>query len=144
MPSSSRKKMAPKPFVFKFQGMPSKSRFQDDYFEIKDTNLGHTNLGEFLTICNKSTKRSAMVSTLIWSGLVNVASRPMLVQSLDLIMTLAQHFLPNERVVKSVTWEDVLDLWPDNIERVFHLPRVDQFIRLTYEIVEMWYRENLK
>ena len=103
MPSSSGEKMAPKTFVFKFQGVPSKSRFQDDYFEIKDANLGHTNLGEFLTICNKSTKRSGIVSALTLSRLVNVASNPMLVKSLDLIMKLAQHFLPNERVVKSVT-----------------------------------------
>ena len=56
-------------------------------------------------------------------------------------MTLAQHFIPEERVVKSVTEEVVLDLQPNNIERVFHLPRVDQFIRLSYETIERWYRE---
>ncbi len=63
MASSSDKKMAPKPIVFKFQCVLSKSRFQDDYSEIKDTNLGHTNLGEFLRICNKPKERSTLVST---------------------------------------------------------------------------------
>ena len=65
MASSLGEKMAPKPVVFKFQGMPSKSRFQDDYSKIKDKDLGQTNLGEFLRICNKTTERLAMVSTLI-------------------------------------------------------------------------------
>lgn len=68
----------------------------------------------------------------------------MLVQSSKLVMTLAQHFVPEERVVKSVTSEVVLDLRPDNIERVLHLPRVDQFIKLTYEEAKRWYREHLK
>ena len=62
---SSGDKMALKPIVFKFQGIPSKSRLKDDYLEIKDIDLGHTNLGDFLNICNKPTKKSTMVSTLI-------------------------------------------------------------------------------
>ena len=73
-----------------------------------------------------------------------MASHLMLVQSSNLIMKLAQHFVPKERVVKSVIGEVVLDLRVDNIEQVFHFPRVDQFIRLTYEIIEIWYREHLK
>ena len=36
----------------------------------------------------------------------------------------------------------VLDLQSDNIENLFHLPRVDQFIRLSYEAVERWYKEH--
>ena len=50
MASSSGEKMAPKPVMFKFQGIPSKLRFQDDYTEIKDKDLGHIDLGEFLRI----------------------------------------------------------------------------------------------
>ena len=65
MTSSSGKKMTPKPVVFKFQGFPSKSRFQDDYTKIKDIDLGHTSLGEFLRIYNKPIERSTLVSTLI-------------------------------------------------------------------------------
>ena len=57
-------------------------------------------------------------------------------------MALAQHFVPEERVVKSVTGEVVFDLRPNNIERVFHLPREDRFIKLSYETVERWYREH--
>lgn len=102
--------MAPKPGVFKFQGVPSKLRFHNDYPQIKDTNLGHNELGEFLRICNQPTKRSDMVFSLIQSGLVNAASHPTSVQSTQLIMTLAQHFVPKERVVKSVIGEVVLDL----------------------------------
>ena len=71
-------------------------------------------------------------------------SHPILVQSLKIIMTLSQHFFPKERVVKSVIGEFFLDFQPNNFERVFHLPMVDQFIRLTYEAVESWYREHLK
>ena len=74
MASSFGEKMAPKLVVFKFQGVPSKSRFQDDYAKIKEIDLGHTNLGEFMRICNKPTKRSTLVFSLIRLGLVNVAS----------------------------------------------------------------------
>lgn len=102
--------MAPKPIVFKFQGVPSKSRFHDDYPEIKDTDLGHTNLGEFLRIFNKPMKISALVSSLIQYGLVSVTSHLVSIQSSKLIMTLAKHFVPKERVVRSVTGEVVIDL----------------------------------
>ena len=61
-----------------------------------------------------------------------------------MINTLTQHFFLEERVVKSVSREVVLDLQPNNIERVFHLPRVDQFIRLSYEVAKRWYREHQK
>ena len=122
----------------------SKSSFHDDYAEIKDTDLGHTDLGEFLRIYNKPMERSALVSSLIHFGLVNATSHPILVQLAELIMTLAQHFIPKERVVKSVIGEVVLDLQPNNIQRDFHLPRANQFIRLSYEVVERWYREHQK
>ena len=120
---ASISRAAPKPIVFKFQGIPSKSRLHDDYAEIKDIDLGHTDLGESLRVCNSPIERSTLRSTLICSGLVNIASHPVLVQSVELIMALSQHFVPKERVVKSVTKEVVLDLRPHNIERVFHLPR---------------------
>ena len=82
-------RVAPKPIVFKFQGIPLKSRFHDDHVEIQDTNLGHIDLGEFLRIYNKPTERSALVYALIHFGLVNVASHPVSVQSSELIMALA-------------------------------------------------------
>ena len=110
MTSTSREKITPKPIVFKFQGVPSKLRFHDDHVEIKDTNLGHTDLGEFLKIRNKPTKRSALVSTLIHFRLVSTTSHPVLVQLVELIMTLAQHFFAQERVVKSITGEVILNL----------------------------------
>ena len=110
MASSSSEKMAPKSVMFKFQGVPSKSRFDDDYVEIKDIDVGHIDLGEFLRICNKPTERSAMIFALIRSRLVNIASYLMSMQSSKLVMTLAQHFVPEERVVKSVTGEIVLNL----------------------------------
>ena len=74
-----------------------------------------------------------MVSPLIRSGLVNAASHLVSVQSLEVIMTLAKHFVLIERVVKSVIGEIFLDLCPKNIEKVFHLPWEDYFIRITYE-----------
>ena len=137
-------KMALKPMVFKFQGFLMKSCFQDDNLEIKDIDLGHTNLGEFLKICNKPTERSQMVSTLIWSLMVNVASHSVLLQSLELIVTLVEHLVPEERVVKSLIGEIVLDLQPKNIEKIFHLPWADQFIKLTYEQEKRWYWENIE
>ena len=48
--------------------------------------------------------------TLIQSGLVNMASHPTLVQSSELIMTLAHHYVPEEKVIKSVIGEIFLDL----------------------------------
>lgn len=65
MASTSREKMAPKPVVFKFQGVLSKSMFNDDHVEIKDINLGHTDLGEILRLCNQPTKKFDIISTLI-------------------------------------------------------------------------------
>ncbi len=59
-------------------------------------------------------------------------------------MALAQHFIYEEGVVKSVSGEVVLDLWLEKIERVFHLLRVEQFIRISYEEVERWYKEHQK
>lgn len=106
--------------------------------------MGHIDLEDFLKACNKPVGRSDLVSSLIHSRLVNTASHPLSVQSAELVMTLAQHFILEERVVKNVTGEVVLDLRPNNIERVFHLLRVDQFIRLTYEEAERWYKEYTK
>ena len=100
------------------------------------------NLGELLRVCNSLIERSTLRSTLIHSGLVNAASHPGTVQSAELIMTVSRHFVPDERVVKSISGEVVLDLRPDNIERVFHLPRADQFIRLSYETIERWYKDH--
>ena len=139
---ASMSRVTPKPGVFKFQGVPSKSRFHDDYTEIQDMDLGHTNLGEFLRICNKPIERSAMISALIYFKLVNATSHLLSVQLAELITALSQHFVPKKRVIKSVTGKVVLDLRPNNIERVFHLPREDQFIRISYETTERWYREH--
>ena len=99
-----------KPIVYKFQGMTPKSRLHDEYTEIKDTDLGHRDLGEFLRVCNSLTERSTLRSTLIHSGLVNATSHPGTVQSAELIMTLSRHFVSDERVVKSIFGEVVLDL----------------------------------
>ena len=104
--------------------------------------LGHTDLGEFLRVCNSLMERSTLRSALIRSGLVNAASHLGTIQSTKLIITLSQHFVPNERVVKSITGEVVLDIRPNNIERFFHLPRADQFIRLSYEAAKRWYKDH--
>ena len=79
---------------------------------------------------------------LIQSGLVNIASHQTSVQSSDLIMTLAHHYVLEEKAVKSVTREIVLGLKPQNIEKVFHLPKVDQYLQITYDSANIWYKEN--
>lgn len=60
------------------------------------------------------------------------------------MMTLVENFVSKERVVKSITIEIILDLWPKNIEKVFHLPLVEQFIKLTYHQAERWYSEHVE
>jgi hypothetical protein len=67
-------------------------------------------LREFLTTYNKPIERSDLVSSLICSRLVNAASHAISVHSVELIMTLVQHFISEERVVKSATGEVVLNL----------------------------------
>ena len=84
-----------------------------------------------------------MIFALILLVLVNAASHLVLVQSSKLIMMLAERYFLEERVIKSITREIILDLQSNNIEKVFHLPRVDQFIKLTYHPVERWYREHV-
>ncbi len=123
--SSLIERIAPKPIVFKFQGALKKSCFQDGHLEIKDTELGHIEWNTFLILYNKPKERSTMVSSLIQSGLVNVVSHPTSVQSLEIIMALAKNYVLEERFVKSVTREIVLNLRPRNIEKVFHLSRID-------------------
>ena len=51
-----------------------------------------------------------MVSALIRLGLVNTTSHLMSVQSSELIMTLVEHFIPMERVVKMIMRGIFLDL----------------------------------
>lgn len=43
-----------------------------------------------------------MVSTLFWSGFVNMASHPTSVQSSELIMNLIEKYVIEEKVIKSV------------------------------------------
>lgn len=83
-----------------------------------------------------------MISSLIRSGIVNAASHLISIQSLELIMALVENYVSEERVVKSITGEIMLDLRPKNIEKVFHFLRVDQYIRLTYHQAERWYKEH--
>ena len=64
---------------------------------------------------------------MIKNGLVNVASHLVSVQSSDLMMTIAQHYVLDERIVKSVTGEMVLDPRLDDIKKVFHLPASNSF-----------------
>lgn len=51
-----------------------------------------------------------MVSALIQYGLVNTTSQCTLAQSFELIMTLVEHYVTEEKVVKRITGEIVLDL----------------------------------
>lgn len=57
-------------------------------------------------------------------------------------MTLKEHYVPKDKVVKSVKKKIVLDIWLGNIEKVFHLPQVDEYEEITYESAYHWYKEN--
>ena len=61
-------------------------------------------------------------------------------------MTLVEHYVIEEKVITSFTGEIVLDLQPKTIEKVFHLhlPRVDQYLWITYDRAEWWYKDNMK
>ena len=72
--SSIVEKMALKPIIFKYQGAPMKSRFQDGHGEIKDTTLRHIDWNSLLTISNKPKESLVKISVLIQLGLVNVVS----------------------------------------------------------------------
>lgn len=52
--------------------------------------------------------------------------------------------MSEERVVKSVIGEIVLDLRPRIIEKIFHLPKADQYVKITYHQEEIWCRDNDK
>lgn len=83
-----------------------------------------------------------MLFTLIRWGLVNIVSHLVSIQSSELIIALVKNYASKERVVKSITREIILDLRPKNIEKVFHLLKAYQYIRLTYYQVETWYRDH--
>ena len=105
-------KIVPKTMVFKFQGVQLKSHFQDALLEIWNTKLGHFDWNSFLVLHKNPNERSPMVSTLIIFGLVNAASHSTLVQSSELVMALEENYVSEERVVKSITGEIILDLRP--------------------------------
>jgi hypothetical protein len=83
-----------------------------------------------------------MVSQMIRVGLVSVASHLVSVQSSELIMEMAQHYVADERIVKSVTGDIILDLHPDNIERVFHLPKLDNYYNISFDKAARWYKDH--
>ena len=85
-----------------------------------------------------------MVSTLSRLGLINVTSHPTLVQSSDLVMALTENYVSTKRVVKIIIGGIALDLRLKNIEKVFHLLRAYQYVKITYHQVERWYKEHLK
>ena len=98
----------------------------DKHSKVHDTKMSHIDWNTFHVLCNKSRERLEMISLLILSGLVNVASHLVSVQSSKMIMALAHHYVPEE-FIRSVIREMVLDMCLDNIEKVFHLPPTDQF-----------------
>ena len=77
---------------------------------------------------NNLHKRSDMVTKMIRNILVNAPSHLVSIQSSKLIMTITQHYVPDERIVRSVIGEMVLlDLRLDNIEKVFYLSSLGLF-----------------
>ena len=57
-------------------------------------------------------------------------------------MTIAQRYVPHEKIVQVVTRDMVMDIRPNAIERAFHLPASDSFISMSYESASRWYREH--
>ena len=70
----------------------------------------------------------------------NVTAHLVSVQSFELIMAVAQHYMQDKRIVRAITREMVLEIRPDAIERAFHLPASDSFISISYKGVNWWYR----
>ena len=95
---------------YKFQGKPKRSRFIDGNSEIKDIELGQIDWNEFLTTYNNPHDQLDLITKMIRSGLVSVATLPVLVQSSQLIMMIAQHYVLDERIIRVVTREMVLDI----------------------------------
>jgi hypothetical protein len=95
-------KITLEPVTFKFHGPPKKLIFSDNNSEAWDTKMGHIDWNTFLVLCNKLRERLEMISSLILSGLVNVTSHLVSVQSLKYIMALAHHYVQEEKIVRSV------------------------------------------
>ncbi len=57
-------------------------------------------------------------------------------------MALAQNYVSNERVVKSITGEIVLDIRPNKIERIFHLSILDDYYGVLNDIFDRCYIEH--
>lgn len=75
---------------------------------------------------------------------MNVVAHPISIQSVDLINTLANNYVPDEHMVKTGLGEVVLDLRPDNIEDVFHLPKgVDKFFNFNINKGMKFYNKDV-
>ena len=70
---------------------------------------------------------------LIQIGLVNVASHPVLVQSLELVTTLEKCYILDEDVLKRIIGDIFLDIQQNSIEKVFHFLISDEYQEITYE-----------
>ena len=95
---------------YKFQGKTKRSRFINGYSKIRDTDLGHIDWNAFLTTCNNPHDQPNLITKMIQSGSVSVIAHPILVKSSKLIMAIAQHCVPDERILKAVIIEMVLDI----------------------------------
>lgn len=84
-----------------------------------------------------------MISKMIRNGIIHAASDPVSVQSSKLIMAMAQHYVPEESMVKIFIGDIVIDFHPDIAERVFHLPKSNNYFSVSYDKAGRWYRDHM-
>lgn len=53
-----------------------------------------------------------------------------------MIMVLAHHYILEEKVVRSIIGKMAVDIFTDNIEKLFHLSPANQFQTITYDIAD--------
>ena len=70
---------------------------------------------------------------MIRNGLVSTATHLVSLQSSELIMVITHHYVLDDKIIRVVKGEVVLDLTPNSIERAFHLLTSDYFQYMSYD-----------
>lgn len=115
------------------------------HVETTDTNIGNISWNEYLNKCAQPVRCLEDCTSLVHYSLVNAVVHPISIQLTKLINTLASNYVPDKCMVKNSVGEVVLDLRPDNIEDVFHLPKgVDKFFNFNVNKEMEFYNKDIQ
>lgn len=109
---------------------------------IKDTEIGHVDLEEFLERVRESLV-SYKMEPIINSGIHLVVAFPMSTQNLEFVLSLAKRYDSTTRLVKDVEGkENLINLDEDFFDTIFKCLPIDQYVNIDIKSVVTYYDNN--